>query len=161
MFGGTGDDHLFGGFGDDHLDGGVGNDIAFGGDGSDTLVGDSRGDALIDWIGPRNVFIQPGNGLSRPSVFVSPSPSLRTFLLDLAAADGAVDVHAEIAITEPGSKTSSATTTTSRSAAGAAALIEWNTASKGFGVAYNPFEGLQRRRQDSFEFLIVDSAPSG
>ena len=102
MNGGADSDHMFGGAGDDNMDGGTGNDILYGGDGSDRLVADIEGDRLIDWFGPHNLFVQPKNGYGRPTVIVSPSPWVRQFLLDLAAADGAKNPNDEIAVVIPG-----------------------------------------------------------
>lgn len=103
MMGGAGSDHLFGGMGNDSLDGGTGADIAYGGEGDDRLVADSRDDRLIDWLGNFNDFVVPGPSYGGPTIVRSPSPWVRDFLLDLAAADGALDPNGEIALVIPGS----------------------------------------------------------
>ena len=102
LAGGADDDHLYGGAGDDELDGNAGADIAYGGDGEDRLIADSSGDRLIDWFGNFNEFVVPGPGFGAPVIVRAPAPWAMSFLLALAADDGATDAEGELGFVKPG-----------------------------------------------------------
>jgi hypothetical protein len=102
LAGGADDDHLYGGAGDDELDGNAGADIAYGGDGEDRLIADSSGDRLIDWFGNFNEFVVPGPGFGAPVIVRAPAPWAMSFLLALAADDGAMDAEGELGLVKPG-----------------------------------------------------------
>jgi hypothetical protein len=67
----------------------------------DTLIADDFGDRLIDWFGNFDQSVSPGPGKGAPVIIRSPSPWVRDFLLNLAAADGAADPNAAIRVVIP------------------------------------------------------------
>ncbi|MEH6515891.1 MAG: matrixin family metalloprotease [Halioglobus sp.] len=112
LVGGTGKDHLYGGSGsdllnvDDNHDSTPNNDdtaehpsyddIAFGGSGRDVLIGDTANDRLIDWNGEYNSYIVPFSPFGAGTVSRSPQPAIRSYIMELAEADGA-----DQSLTEP------------------------------------------------------------
>ncbi|WP_413172043.1 DUF4347 domain-containing protein [Anabaena azotica] len=113
LVGGTQNDRLFGGKGDDVINGddnhdtngGLNNrtdstqfadrDFAFGGGGLDVLIANTGGDRLFDWIGEFNSYLVPFSPFGEPTVYRSPSPHIKQFLLDLGKESGADQTRTE------------------------------------------------------------------
>lgn len=99
----------------------LGIDYMYGGIGQDAMqadqapTGPAPGDRLVDWIGVYNIYYLCGPQYGEYVITRSPSPSVKDFLVQLAAGDGALDPgsagssgYAEIAIVyQPDYKTNS------------------------------------------------------
>ena len=78
----------------------AGSDILYGGWNSDDMQADEKsngptpGDRLIDWNGAYNRYLGCSNGAGAGSFLRTSSPSLQTFLTDLAEGRGAVEAGA-------------------------------------------------------------------
>ena len=93
----------------------AGLDILYGGWNTDDMQADEKsngprpGDRLIDWNGAYNRYLSCSNGSGAGSFLRSSSPSLQTFLVDLARGRGAIDAgslgssgHRELGIVATG-----------------------------------------------------------
>jgi Ca2+-binding RTX toxin-like protein len=107
LVGGTDNDRQFGGKGDDVLNaddnldtnGGLNNrpdsptyadrDFVYGGDGLDVMIANTGGDRMFDWGGEFNTYLVPFSAFGEPTIYRTPNPHIRNFLLALGQESGA------------------------------------------------------------------------